>query len=177
MTSTWTATSAERLTGLITERRARLARADLIAYVKHTTPQYKVYEFHRQVADALMAVERGEIRRLMISAPPRHGKTQLVSKRFPLWYLGRNPNTQIIHCGYGGTIAEEAGRELRNLTYNDSHIDVFPNCTLLGDSTAVNKWHTTNGGVYIATGIGGAITGRGFHLGIIDGPGQGPRVC
>ena len=56
-----------------------------------------------------MAVERGEIRRLMISAPPRHGKTQLVSKRFPLWYLGRNPNTQIIHCGYGGTIAEDAG--------------------------------------------------------------------
>ena len=67
-----------------------------------------------------MAVERGEIRRLMISAPPRHGKTQLVSKRFPLWYLGRNPNTQIVHCGYGGTIAEDAGRDLRNLTYNDS---------------------------------------------------------
>ena len=158
---------------LWTELKARRARADLLEYVKHTTPHYKVYAFHRAVADALMAVERGEIRRLMISAPPRHGKTQLVSKRFPLWYLGRNPNTQIIHCGYGGTIAEDAGRDLRNLTYNDSHRDIFPDCTLLGDSKAVNKWHTTNGGVYIAAGVDGAITGRGWHLGIIDDPVKG----
>ena len=171
--TTWDQQDESHLRRLLLEHRARRARADLIEYVKHTTPQYKVYAFHRQVADALMAVERGEIRRLMISAPPRHGKTQLVSKRFPLWYLGRNPNTQIVHCGYGGTIAEDAGRDLRNLTYNDSHLDVFQNCTLLGDSTAVNKWHTTNGGIYIAAGIGGAITGRGFHLGIIDDPVKG----
>ena len=169
----WSAHDETYLRKLLSERRIRWAREDLIAYVKHTTPQYTVHRFHRKVADALMAVERGEIRRLMISAPPRHGKTMLVSKRFPLWYLGRNPDTQIIHVGYGGTIAEDAGRDLRNLTYNDSHLDVFPNCTLLGDSTAVNKWHTTNGGIYIAAGMGGAITGRGFHLGIIDDPVKG----
>ena len=169
----WTSQDEGTLRKLLVERRIRWAREDLIGYVKHTTPHYTVHPFHRQVADALMAVERGEIRRLMISAPPRHGKTQLVSKRFPLWFLGRNPDTQIIHCGYAGTIAEDAGRDLRNLTYNYSHRDVFPDCTLLGDSTAVNKWHTTNGGVYIATGVGGAITGRGFHLGIIDDPVKG----
>ena len=147
--------------------------SDLITYTQHTTPAYIAHKFHRDVADALMAVERGEIRRLMISAPPRHGKTQLVSKRFPLWYLGRNPDKQIIHCGYGGTIAEDAGRELRNLTYNPAHRDVFPDCYLMGDSKAVNKWHTTNGGVYVAAGVGGPITGRGFHLGIIDDPVKG----
>ena len=174
---TWTPQDEDHIRKLLSERRIRGAREDLIGYVKHTTPHYTVHRFHRQVADALMAVERGEIRRLMISAPPRHGKTQLVSKRFPLWYLGRNPDTQIIHCGYGGTIAEDAGRDLRNLTYNDSHRDVFPQCILLGDSTAVNKWHTTNGGIYIASGIEGAITGRGFHLGIIDDPVRGREAA
>ena len=170
---TWTPQDEDHIRKLLSERRIRGAREDLIGYVKHTTPHYTVHSFHRQVADALMAAERGEIRRLMISAPPRHGKTQLVSKRFPLWYLGRNPDKQIIHCGYGGTIAVDAGRDLRNLTYNLAHRDVFPDCILMGDSKAVDKWHTKNGGVYIAAGVEGPITGRGFHLGIVDDPVKG----
>ena len=93
-----------------------------------------------KVADALMAVERGEIRRLMISAPPRHGKTQLVSKRFPLWYLGRNPNTQIIHCGYGG---ERRSPRTLAASAQEPHVqrqplDVFPELHASSrDSTAV----------------------------------------
>ena len=161
------------LAGLLEERQIRRARDDLLTYVTHTTPSYEIEQFHRAVADALMLVEKGEIHRLMITAPPRHGKTQLVSKRFPLWYLGRNPTRQIIHAGYGGDIATDAGREIRNLTYNDSHRDVFPELILSTDSKAADKWHTTEGGVYIAAGVGGPITGRGFNLGIIDDPVKG----
>ena len=157
-----------QLLGWLDEKEKRRARDDLLTYVRRTMPSYRVAPFHREVAEALMAVEKGEIRRLMIVAPPRHGKTQLVSKRFPIWYLGRNPTREIIHASYGGSLAEDAGRELRNLTYSDAHRDVFPEMILATDSKAVNKWHTTQGGVYIAAGVGGPITGRGFNLGIVD---------
>ena len=173
MTKNLTLEQKRELASLLEERQIRRARENLLEYVTHTTPSYEIERFHRAVANALMLVEKGEIRRLMITAPPRHGKTQLVSKRFPLWYLGRNPTRQVIHTGYGGTIADDAGREIRNLTYNDSHRDVFPELVLSTDSKAVNKWHTKQGGVYIAAGVGGPITGRGFNLGIIDDPVKG----
>lgn len=155
------------------EKQRRLARTNLIAYTQYVKPNYIVEDFHRRVAEALMAVERGELRRLMITAPPRHGKTELVSKTFPLWYLGRqalrgSPPRHVMHCGYGGTITDDAGEALRNLAKNELHQDIFPDIRIAVDAGARNRWHTDRGDIYIAAGVGGPITGRGFTLGIID---------
>ena len=153
---------------LLNEKDKRQARDDVLSYARRTMAGYKVAAFHRKVADALMRVERGECKRLMIIAPPRHGKTQLVAKRFPIWYLGRNPARHVMMCSYGGTLAEDAGREMRNLFESDSHIEIFPELELAMDSKAAGKWHTKQGGVFIAAGVNGPITGRGFHLGVLD---------
>ena len=145
-------------------------RDHLIDYVCATYPQYRPGKHHYQIAERLEAVERGEISRLLIFAPPRSGKSELVSARFPLWYLGRQPRRQIIAASYGGTLAGEFGRQLRNLTHHPVHRAIFPNAVLRQDSQARDHWVTTDGGVYIAAGIGGAITGYGANLLIIDDP-------
>ena len=102
--------------------------------------------------------------------PPRYGKSELVSRRFPAWYLGQHPTRDVIAGSYGGELVSGFGRELRNLMNSREHLEVFPECGLATDSQAKNRWNTTQGGTYIGAGVGGAITGFGFHLGIIDDP-------
>ena len=148
----------------------RQARASLLSYTLKTTPDYIAERIHRQVASALEALARREITRLMITAPPRHGKTALISQRFPVWYLSQPEfhRHEVIHAGYGSEIVEDAGRELRNLLGREEHLDVFPDVRLAGDSRAANHWRTTSGGVYIAAGTRGAIVGRGGDLICLD---------
>ena len=113
---------------------------------------------------------RREIRRLMITAHPRSGKTHLVSKRFPEFYLSQPEfySHELIHAGYGSEIVLDAGRELRNLLSRPEHLDVFPGVTVSGDSRAADHWTTNKGGIYIASGTGGSIVGRGGDLIILD---------
>ena len=73
-----------------------------------------------------MAVERGETRRLLLEAPVRHGKTWMCAKRFPLWYMARNPGHDAMLGCYGGDLAADAGRELRDLALQKKHLDIFP---------------------------------------------------
>lgn len=159
-----------RLKRLRAEKKARTARNSLIEYVLQTFPTYRAAKHLVEIAEHLEAVERGEIDRLIIVEPPRHGKSLLVSQRFPAWYLGRHPKDQVIHCSYGGELATGFGRRLRNLMTTTQHQAVFPNCRLAEDSKAVNLWHTNHDGVYVAAGVGGAITGRGSDLLLIDDP-------
>ena len=158
------------LASIDSEIENRAARDHLLPYVIKTSPDYVAERIHRQIASALEALARREITRLMITAHPRSGKTHLVSKRFPVWYLSQPAfyRHQLIHGGYGGEIAEDAGRELRNLLGREEHRDVFPDVGLAGDSRAANHWTTTTGGTYIAAGTGGAIVGRGGDLIILD---------
>ena len=166
----WTSQDEYHIRKLLSERRLRSARKNLIPYVQSTFPKYKVAKHLVEIASHLEAVERGEIDRLIIVEPPRHGKSQLVSMRFPVWYLGRNPKSQIIHCAYGGDLATDFGRELRNLMGRIEHCETFPNLRLSPDSKAKDLWHTEDGGVYVAAGVGGPITGRGADLLLIDDP-------
>ena len=162
----------ELLRSLRTLQRRR-ARDSLIAYTEACYPGYRAARHHHEVAEHLEAVERGEIDRLMIIMPPRHGKSLLASQHFPAWYMGRNAKHQIIHASYGGELASGFGRYLRNLMNSPEHLAVFPDCSLATDSSAQNRWHTTQGGVYFAAGIGGGITGKGAHLALIDDPVKG----
>ena len=158
------------LASIDSELESRAARDRLISYTLKTSPGYVAEKIHRQIASALEALSRREIRRLMITAHPRSGKTHLCSQRYPLWYLSQPQfyNHQIIHAGYGSEIVEDAGRELRNLAGRPEHLDVFPDVTLAGDSRAANHWRTSTGGTYVAAGTGGSIVGRGGDLIVLD---------
>ena len=105
----------------------------------------------------------------MIYAPPRHTKSELASRRFPAWYLGRNPNKQLITATYSAEFAQDFGRDVREIVQGEEFKRLFP-LRLAQDSTSRGRWHTDKGGVYFAVGVGGPITGRGAHLALIDDP-------
>jgi predicted phage terminase large subunit-like protein len=150
-----------------------LARENLLAYVRLQFPSYRIGPHHRQIADALMAVERGDIKRLIIQAPPRHGKSMLTSEYFPAWFLGRNPDKYIICATYGQELADDFGRKVRNQMRDPIHHAPFPGCRLSEDSQSASRFGTEQGGSYFALGVGGAATGRGAHLLVVDDPLKG----
>ena len=156
------------------------AYSRLIAYAAYQYPRYQVAPHHRLIARKLEAVERGEITRLIISMPPRHGKSMLASEFFPAWYLGRNPSHYIIAATYAQELANDFGRKVRDQIGEPSFQRIFPGCTLKVDSTSSKRFHiqqelpdsltTELDGAYFAAGIGGPLTGRGAHLLLIDDP-------
>jgi hypothetical protein len=149
--------------------RRRAARASLIAFTRYTFPEYRPAGHHLLIAEKLEAVAKGEIKRLLIFMPPRHGKSELASKRFPAWFVGANPRRNIIAASYNSDLATDFGREVRNIVGTSRYRAVF-DTSLSGDSTAANRWHTDQGGMYVAAGIGTAVTGRGPHVFLIDDP-------
>lgn len=148
----------------------RTARTDLIGFSKFTKPDYRPGKVHNEIARRLMLVEAGKIDRLMILVPPRHGKSTLTTLNFPAFYIGRNAYRQIITASYGGGLATDFGREVRNLVDSEDFQALYPRITLRKDSKAANRWHTSNGGIFIAASICGTITGKGAHVVVIDDP-------
>jgi predicted phage terminase large subunit-like protein len=141
----------------------------LIPFTEFTNAGYVSAPHHRRIAEKLEAVERGEIDRLMIFMPPRHGKSELASRRFPAWYLGRNPTRQIIAASYNSDLATDFGREVRNIVDSPEYSCLF-DTRLRDDSRAADRWNTDKGGAYVAAGVGTAVTGRGAHILLIDDP-------
>jgi predicted phage terminase large subunit-like protein len=158
--------------------RRRLARRSLIEYCRYTWPEYETPPHIRLLAETLEAVERGEITRLIVSMPPRHGKSQLVSVAFPCWYLGRHPERSIVQAGYGESIALVHSRRARDLFVGHEMAALFPEVryrperagqeSVIPQRQAAHEWGTVQGGSYYAVGVGGGLTGRGFDLGIVD---------
>lgn len=150
--------------------RRRAARDSLIDYSRYTNRAYRPADHHVQIAEALERVERGEVKRLMIFMPPRHGKSELASRRFPAWFMGRHPERSIIAASYNSDLAGDFGREVRNIMASPEHEALFTGSKLAQDSKSQNRWHTDQGGGYTAAGVGTAITGRGAHVLLIDDP-------
>jgi len=146
-----------------------MAQRSLVAFTRYTFPAYKPAAHHELVAEKLEAVARGEIKRLLIFMPPRHGKSELASRRFPAWFLGANPSQHIIAASYNADFASDFGRDVRNIVDSQRYRALF-STRLSADSTAANRWHTNGGGMYVAAGIGTATTGRGAHILLIDDP-------
>lgn len=145
------------------------ARRSLISFTEYTFPQYRTASHHALIAEKLEAVERGEVDRLMIFMPPRHGKSELATKRFPAFALGKDPTRQIIQASYNSDLATDFGRQVRNIVATQRYQNVFKT-ELASDSKAANRWNTANGGAYVAAGVGTAVTGRGANILIIDDP-------
>lgn len=150
----------------------------LIAYAAYQWPGYRDAPHHRLIARKLEAVERGEIKRLMIFMPPRHGKSMLASEFFPAWYLGRNPSHYVIASTYAQELADDFGRKVKGQIADGSYQAIFPGVRLAEDSQSVKRFHveggielgTTQRGAYYSVGVGGPLTGRGAHLLMIDDP-------
>lgn len=166
--------------------RREQARRGLVAFSEYVAPFYKAARHHRLVAEKLEQVERyiatkGQegIGRLMIFEPPRHGKSEQVSRLFPAWLLGKDPDSRIIVTSYGADLANADSRAIRNYVMSDRYGALFgatgtldTPVALSSDSTAANAWdlgEPHRGGV-VAAGIGGGIVGKGAHLLIIDDP-------
>lgn len=147
----------------------RKARNSLLAFTAYTNPSYEAAPHHELIASKLEAVMRGEITRLIICMPPRHGKSELASRRFPSFYMGQKPDKQIIAASYSSDLSTDFGREVRNIVDSPEFGALFP-ITLAADSKAANRWHTSEGGMYVAAGVGTAITGRGADILLIDDP-------
>jgi len=148
----------------------RLRQMDLIEFIQHIDPDYKVGAHHRKLAEMLMAIERGDKDRICVNIPPRHGKSQMVSIYFPAWFLGRNPGKKVMMVSHTTDLAVDFGRKVRNLINMDAYKEVFGNVSLAHDSKSAGRWNTNFGGEYFACGIGSALAGRGADLLLIDDP-------
>jgi len=153
----------------------------LIAYAAYQWPGYRDAAHHRLIARHLEAVERGEIKRLMITMPPRHGKSMLASEFFPAWYLGRNPDHYVVTATYAQELADDFGRKVKNQIEDPAYQLVFPGVGLADDSKSAKRFHIEGSqggyehslsqrGAFYAVGVGGPLTGRGAHLLLIDDP-------
>jgi len=153
----------------------------LISYAAYQWPGYKDAHHHRLIARHLEAVERGDIKRLMITMPPRHGKSMLASEFFPAWYIGRNPDHYVVTATYAQELADDFGRKVKNQIEDDAYKAIFPGVSLADDSKSAKRFHidgslggyehsTGQRGAFYAVGVGGPLTGRGAHLLLIDDP-------
>lgn len=138
-------------------------RVSLREFVSATEPRYRWYPHCVALAEQLQRIADGEIRRLMVFMPPRHGKSLLVSRRFPAYYLRRHPSRWVGLASYEATLAQDFSRTARDAF-------VMHGGNLRGDSKAVDLWQTTQGGGMWAVGVGGALTGKGGHCLVIDDP-------
>jgi hypothetical protein len=143
----------------------------LLGFTKHTFPTYKADPAHELIATALDAVIEGEISRLMVFAPPQHGKPELTSVRLPAYWLGGRPDDPIILSSYAASLAYSKSRQARAIVESQEFAALFPGVTTRRDSRAVDHWSLDGrrGGMLTA-GVGGPITGHGGLLGIIDDP-------
>ena len=153
----------------------RLVRDDLACYAVAMWPRFELAAHHQLIVERLEALERGEIPRLMIFLPPRHGKSLLASQIFPAWYLGHHPDREIISATYGQDFSDHFGRRVRTMVNNPLHQALFPEFRVANDVASMRQFNTTAGGSYYAVGRGGAITGRGADLLLIDDPLKGPE--
>jgi predicted phage terminase large subunit-like protein len=156
----------------------RPAYSNLTVFKKHL---YKLYEHAphlealdtalEQVAEYVESGGKRGIGRLIVEMPPRHGKTLTVSRLFPIWFLGRNPDKRVMLVSYGATLAHRNSRIARNLIETSTYHDVFPDWVLAGDSAAADTWDIKDHeGGCDAMGITGGATGKGAHVLIIDDP-------
>lgn len=149
---------------------ARLIMPDPSAPDDVSKSLYDVARHHEVIAAALEQVESGKYSRLIVNVPPRHGKTELVSKLFLSWYMGRNPYNSTIFGTYNETYARDIGKRTRDYMTSPVYSQIFPEVSLKSGSKAADRLETEQGGIMAFVGRGGTTTGRGGDLLLVDDP-------
>ena len=144
-------------------------KESFIFFASQMWPGFISGKHHQIMADAFERVASGELKRLIINMPPRHTKSEFASYLLPSWFLGKFPEKKIIQTAHTAELAVGFGRKVRNLVSSEQFATVF-DTKLSSDSKAAGRWNTHMGGDYFAIGVGGAVTGKGADLLIIDDP-------
>ena len=153
-----------------TAQQREVVHASFLDFVRAMWPAFIEGYHHSKMADAFERVARGELKRLIINMPPRHTKSEFASYLLPAWYLGLSPEKKVIQTAHTAELAVGFGRKVRNLVGDPDFQRVFPGVGLQADSKAAGRWNTSANGEYFAIGVGGAVTGKGADLLIIDDP-------
>jgi predicted phage terminase large subunit-like protein len=144
------------------------ANATFLDFCKYVWPEMLVGEHHKRIAAALDRVVAGQCKRLMIAMPPRHGKSQMGSYLFPAYLMGKKPDSKLIVGSHTAELAQRFGRMIRNLVEDERYSEIFPEMKLSVDSKAAGRWNTAHGGEAFFIGKGGAMTGRGGDVVVLD---------
>lgn len=161
------------------QQKAMEARERFMTFVKFTSPdaedpndvnlsKYKNARHHDAIARVIEEVVAGNIRFLILTMPPRHGKSELVSRRLPAWFMGRFPHLHGIVATYNDDFAADFGKEVRNIVKMPQFRQVFPGVSLQRGGAASDRLQTSAGGQWSFVGRGGSLTGRGGHILIGD---------
>ena len=155
-----------------------LARRRLLDFTLRTRPGYQVGAVHRLIATTLELVDAGLLDRVALQMPPRHGKSELASIRFPAWYLGRHPDRQFVAASHTQDLADEFSGKARDVVKGPDW--PFADVRLASKAWAVRRWRVESrrggsvwrdvGGLYVPVGVGGGLTGRGADILSIDDP-------
>jgi predicted phage terminase large subunit-like protein len=144
------------------------ATSSFLSFCRYVWPEMIVGAHHKKIAAALDRVVSGECKRLMIAMPPRHGKSQMGSYLFPAYLMGKKPDSKLIVGSHTAELAQRFGRMIRNLVADERYKELFPDFLLSADSKAAGRWDTSHGGEAFFIGKGGAMTGRGGNVVILD---------
>ncbi|WP_439287565.1 phage terminase large subunit [Lonepinella sp. BR2904] len=169
---------------LLNEIRLEKARQSLTHFTLQTKPDFITGWFNQLIAKELQQfyqnVVDGKQPRLMIFAPPRSGKSELFSRRFPAWAFGKNPNLQMIACSYSADLSSRMNRDVQRIIEDERYAEIFPSvglnskniATLAGKPLRNSEIFEIVGykGAYRSAGVGGGITGMGADIAIIDDP-------
>jgi predicted phage terminase large subunit-like protein len=147
-----------------------LCQEKFIKFVERVWPTFISGAHHKRMAEAFERVANGTCKRLIINMPPRHTKSEFASYLLPAWFLGKFPHKKVIQTSHTAELAVGFGRKVRNLVDSEVYNEIFPNLVLQADSKAAGRWNTSRGGDYFAIGVGGAVTGKGADVLIIDDP-------
>ena len=157
------------LSGISEEEKKEKAQNNFLYFTKHIWPEFIEGKHHKIISEKFDKLATGEIKRLIVTMPPRHTKSEFASTLLPAWMIGREPKLKIIQTTHTGELAVRFGRKAKTLIDSPEYQEIFQT-RLREDSQAAGRWETAQGGEYFAAGVGGAITGRGADLLIIDDP-------
>jgi predicted phage terminase large subunit-like protein len=145
-------------------------KKDFMSFVKHMWPGFIEGRHHKIVAEKFNKIATGKLKRLIVCMPPRHSKSEFASIYLPAWMIGQKGELKIIQSTHTAELAVNFGRKVRNLMDTPDYKVVFPDVYLSADNKSAGRWTTNKGGEAFYAGVGGAITGRGADLLIIDDP-------
>ena len=160
------------LKGLLSQKVNQESKSDFLTFVRLMAPSlvsgFKMGKHIEVISNKLKQLEEGEIKRLMVFLPPRSSKSVICSKLFPAWYIGRNPEHEILTVSHSDQLSSDFGRSVRDVVNTEEFSKIFSGVQLRSDVRAAGKWKTNQGGMYYAAGVRSQIAGRGAHIAILD---------
>lgn len=169
-----------KLYELVRERNKRLSLTDFSEFLKYANSSFQLKWYHRVIAEHCQRLLAGEIKNLMVFVPPQHGKSEIISRLFPAWALGKNPDLKIVGSSYSADLAEQFSRSIQRTIDSEEYQEIFPDTYLNGSSVRTDvRGYLRNvdifecvghKGFYKAVGVCGGLTGTPVDIAIIDDP-------